>query len=141
MKTIYERFAFEIKENINDLSFKFNDNIINKKLKYEELEDNGCNNINKIVEEKNKRDIINSRQNYITAEIIVKEDDLNKDLRIINSSEGIKENVEKEDYYKYNNEEEIKNKLKLMIKKFLLIFLLNLKKLEHLKLNIYLQII
>ena len=33
MKTICERFAFEIKENINNLCFKINDNIINEKLK------------------------------------------------------------------------------------------------------------
>ena len=56
MKNICERFAFEIKENINNLCFKINDNIIDEKLKYEELVDNGCKNINIKVEEINKRD-------------------------------------------------------------------------------------
>ena len=107
MRNICERFAFEIKENINNLCFKINDNIINEKLKYEELVDNGCKNINIKVEEINKRDN-SGNKNYIIAEINVKEDDLNKNLRIINSSKSIKV-YHMLDYYKYNNEEEIKN--------------------------------
>ena len=72
-----------------------------------ELVDNGNNYINIIVE--NKTDIVDSEiRDYIIAEIIVKEEDLNKNLRIINSSEEIKE-FEKENYAKYDNEEEIKN--------------------------------
>ncbi len=83
MKSICERFAFEIKENINNLCFKINDKTINEKLKFEEIVDNGNKNINIIVE--NIRDKIDSeKNNYIIAEIIVKKDDLNKDLRIIN---------------------------------------------------------
>ena len=70
MKNICERFAFEIKENINNLCFKINDNIINEKLKYEELVDKGCKNINIKVEEINKRDN-SGNKNYIIAEIIV----------------------------------------------------------------------
>ena len=50
IKTICERFTFEIKENINNLCFKINDNIINEKLNLEEIVDN--KNINIIVEKK-----------------------------------------------------------------------------------------
>ena len=108
IKTICERFTFEIKENINNLCFKINDNIINEKLKIEEIVDNGNKNINIIVENKM---IDSEKNNYIIAEIIVKEDDLNRDLRIINSSEAIKDRYDKEYYYKYENEEEIKIKM------------------------------
>ena len=128
MKNICERFAFEIKENINNLCFKINDNIINEKLKYEELVDNGCKNINIKVEEINKRDN-SGNKNYIIAEIIIKKEDLNKDVRIINSSEVIKEDIEKEDYYKYNHEEEIKNcKIEINDKKIPFNFFIKFKE-------------
>ena len=79
----------------------------NRALKFEDLVDDGNNYINILVE--NKANIIDSeKRNYITAEIIVKKDDINKDLRIINSSEEMKM-FHKEDYNKYDNEEEIKN--------------------------------
>ena len=67
MKNICQRFAFEINENKNKLCFKFNDNIINDKLKFEELVDNSNNYINIIVEEIIKRDIFDSEnKNYIS---------------------------------------------------------------------------
>ncbi len=112
IKTICERFTFEIKENINNLCFKINDNIINEKLKIEEIVDNGNKNINIIVENKM---IDSEKNNYIIAEIKVKEDDLNRDLRIINSSEAIKYIYNKEDYYKYDNEKEIRKKCRIEI--------------------------
>ena len=65
MKTICERFAFEIKEKINNLCFKINDNIINEKLKFEEIVDNGNKNINIKVEEINKRDMNDSGKKII----------------------------------------------------------------------------
>ena len=107
--------------------------MVNEKLKYEELVDNGCKNIN--------IKVINKRENYIIAEIIVKKDDLNKDLRIINSSEEIKGDVEEEDYYKYNNEEEIKKcKIEINDKEILFNYFIKFKETGTLKLNIYLQI-
>ena len=111
MKNIFERFAFEIKENKNNLSFKMNNNIIDEKLKYEELVDNGRKNINIMVEEINKININDSEnKNYIIAQITVKKSDVNKDLRIINSSEELKTRniIKGEDHDKVNNEEEIK---------------------------------
>ena len=108
MKTVFKKYALEIKENINDLCFKMNGNIINDKLKFEELLDNGNDIIRILVE--NKMDMVDSEnRNYIIAEINVKDKDLNKGLRIINSSKEIKEHLLKdEDYDVYNNEEEIK---------------------------------
>ena len=50
--------------------------------------------------------------NYITAEIDIKEEDINKEIRIINSFENLKRekgwNALKDDY-KYENEKDIKN--------------------------------
>ena len=65
METICERFAFKIKENKNNLSFKINDNKINEKLKYEELVDKGSKNLNIVVEEINKRDMNDSGKKII----------------------------------------------------------------------------
>ncbi len=110
IKIICERFAVEIKENIYNLNFKINDNIINEKLKLEEIVDN--KNINIIVENKM---IDSEKNNYIIAEIKVKENMLNRDLRIINSSEAIKYKYNKKDYYEYENEEEIKKKCRIEI--------------------------
>ncbi len=56
--------------------------------------------------------------NYIIAEIDIKEDNINNDIRIINSFEESKRkyNFELiEDEYKYENENEIKEKCKIKI--------------------------
>ena len=50
-------------------------------------------------------------KNYILAEINIEEDDINKDIRIINTFEECKRKYEwddQEDDYKYVNEKEIK---------------------------------
>ena len=55
---------------------------------------------------------------YISAEINIKKDDVNKDKRIINSFEEIKRIFklkDKEDDYKYENEKEIKENCKIKI--------------------------
>ena len=60
------------------------------------------------------KDIIKNKEenkNYILAEINIEEDDINKNIRIINSFEEYKrinKCDDKEDDYKYENEKEIK---------------------------------
>ena len=54
---------------------------------------------------------INDKRNYILAEINIKEDDINKNVRILNSFEEYKrinKCDDEEDDYKYKNEKEIK---------------------------------
>ena len=54
---------------------------------------------------------IEENKNYIIAEINIEEDDINKNIRILNSFESFKrinEIEDKEDDYKYENEKEIK---------------------------------
>ena len=59
------------------------------------------------------------KENYIIGEIEIKEEDINKDIRIINSFEEVKRNKEwpkdKENDYKYENEKEIKENCKIEI--------------------------
>jgi len=128
----------EIKESMN-LYYKINNNIMNNKnINYEILQNikefsnynnkiiedikeiinenninNKFNNIMKIYEK------INNKENKIIAEIDIKEDDVNNDIRIINSFEQYKrENKwrkDKEDDYKYENEKEIKENCKIKI--------------------------
>ena len=63
---------------------------------------------------KSKKDIIKNikeNQNYILAEINIEENDINKNIRILNSFEEYKrinEYDDEEDDYKYENEKEIK---------------------------------
>ena len=57
-------------------------------------------------------------KNYIIAEIDIKEEDINKEMQIINSFEEYKRNHEKEDGendYKYENEKEIKENCEITI--------------------------
>ena len=60
------------------------------------------------------KDIFENKEknkNYILAEINIEKYNINKDIRIINTfeeSKRIKEVEDKEDDYKYKNEEEIK---------------------------------
>ena len=56
---------------------------------------------------------IEENENYILAEINIEEDNINEDIRIINSFEEYKrinDLDDKEDDYKYENEKEIKEK-------------------------------
>ena len=56
--------------------------------------------------------------NYIKAEIEIREKDINKKIRIINSFEEFKRKEDwpdKVDDYKYENEKEIKTKCKIII--------------------------
>ena len=83
--------------------------IILNEININELE-NGLNNIN-----------INNQinnENIIIGEIYINKDDINKDIRIINSFENVKrerEWINKEDDWKYENEEEIKENIVIKI--------------------------
>ena len=60
MRNICERFKSQIKENINKLCFKYNGNLVNEELKYEEEingKDKELNIMNIIIEEENKREL------------------------------------------------------------------------------------
>ena len=104
MKNICERFGLQIKRNINNLFFKYNGNLINEELKYEdqvneknkdnmkiivEEEEENKSKINEnIILEENKNKINNiidevknenkMNDNYIIAEIYIKKEDINK---------------------------------------------------------------
>ena len=104
---------------------------MNEELSFEELankEDKEMNmmniivyEINTIIERKEKtKEIIypKEKENYIIGEIEIKEEDINKDIRILNSFEEVKRNEEwkdKEDDYKYENEKELKDNCKIEI--------------------------
>ena len=128
-----------IKENL-ELYYNISNNIINNNdvyKNYQKLyninEFINFNNIiiNDIKEIINEKDIknkfkyifnihekINKCNNYIIAELYVKEEDINKDIRIINSfeqSKRKKKREDKEDDYKYENEKEIKENCKIKI--------------------------
>ena len=67
----------------------------------------------KIEKQKNKliKELKENEENYILAEINIEKDDINKDIRIINTFEEYKrinDLDDKEDDYKYENEKEIK---------------------------------
>ena len=108
---ICENFASKIKENISKFNFKYNGNIINKELKYEELiNEKDKNSINITIEEIKDENM----NNYIIGEIYIKEEDINKDIRNINSFENLKREKEYHDAsddYKLENEKEIKEKI------------------------------
>ena len=63
----------------------------------------------------------NKEKNYIIAEINIYKNNINESIRLINSFEqSIKEgenyyNIKKEDYYKYENEKEIKDNCEIEI--------------------------
>ena len=57
-------------------------------------------------------------ENYIIAELIIKKDDINKDIRIINSFENYKKEKKMKDQendYEFKNEKEIKEKCQIII--------------------------
>ena len=132
----------EVKENMN-LYYNKSNNIINNNnnANYELLQNikEFCDNNNKIIED--IKEIINenninnkfnnimkiyekinnkiNNNNIIIAEIEIKEDDINKDIRIINSFEQYKREriwkEDEEDDYKYENEKEIEENCKIKI--------------------------
>ena len=134
----------DIKENMKIYSNK-NNNIINNKKKkiFEMLEkikeyniynDKIIENIKEIINEKeinNKfKNVMNMHnkinyKNIIIAEIDIKEDDLNKDIRIINSFEQCKRELnwkDNKDDYKYENEKEIKENCIIKINNIIIPF-------------------
>ena len=128
MRSIMKRYGTVVAEiNINKIYLVYNGNKVNEELSFEEIankQDKKMNMMNiiiyeinnsKIIEDKKERskEIISlkEKENYIISEIEIKEKDINKDIRIINSFEEVKrinKCEEKEDDYKYENEKEIK---------------------------------
>ena len=80
----------------------------------DELKINLSTNIISIID-----NIKNYNQNYIIAEFNIKEEDVNKEIQIINSFEEYKRNdkyaKDEEDDYKYQNEKEIKENCEISI--------------------------
>ena len=103
LRNICEKFISQMKENNTKLYFKYNSNLINEDLKFEELinkEDKKLNKMNILVEEEKKieirelkekdikdkikyENINNKNDNYIIAEIKINKKDINKDIRKI----------------------------------------------------------
>ena len=101
-----------------------NNNTIIPNVNYKEL----CNDIN--LKNNNNNSFINNEniennnnniqfKNYIRAEIIIDEKNINKKVRILNSFEEFKKNyktnINRKIYYKYENEKEIKDNCKIKI--------------------------
>ena len=84
-------------------------------------------------------------KNIITGEIKISPKDKNVNIQIINSFENIKRENEIKDIdddFKYANEKEIKENIEIIINEKKLIFhiIINLKRMEFIKYNIYLKI-
>ena len=88
-------------------------------------EDSNMNLSNKEENKQLKENILNNKDdnNYIIAEINIDKNNINRSIRLINSfeqtikvyKEDIFEEIEKEDYYKYENEKEIKDNCQIEI--------------------------
>ena len=65
----------------------------------------------------NNEDKILNKQNYIITEIIIKKEDIQKEIKIINSYEQFKRETgfKNKDENKYSNEKEIKDKCEIII--------------------------
>ena len=128
---ICKRFSTIINENLSKLNFIYNNEIINKELKFEELideKDKKSKIMNIIVEEiksenneKQIKDENNNNKlndNFILAEIYIEKYDINKEIRIINSYEQYKREFnlkDEENDNEYENEKEIKEKCMIKI--------------------------
>ena len=81
------------------------------------LENDINNKENNII--KNEEKNINKYENKIIGEIYINENDINKDIKIINSFENFKREdkwmKDIEDEYKYENEKEIKENIEIKI--------------------------
>ena len=100
-------------QNINE--FLNYNNYIVKDIKEIITEDNIENKVKNLMILYNK---IQNNNNYIIAEIDIKEDDIDKDIKIINSFEKTKRDEgweDEEDDYKCENEKEIKDNCEIMI--------------------------
>ena len=104
----------------------FNFGILIKKplLEYIKLNEVNKNKNTRIIRKKiileNKIENRFENNNYIIAEINIKEEDIGKKVRIINSFEEYKRNhgiydIEEKDYYLYENEKEIREKTKIKL--------------------------
>ena len=114
--------------------------------------------MNIIVEEENNRQIKENNNksniknelkneninNYIIAELYIKEEDINKNIRIINSFEEYKRKAKFSDNkndYKYKNEKEIKENCQIKVNDKIIPFnyFYYFQKKEIIRLNIYLK--
>ena len=110
MDDILKKYGTKIKKDINELYFIYDGNEINKEKKYKEI-------INSIDKDKKEMIILAYNiNNYIIGEIEINEDNINKDIRIINTFEEWKRELyDEEDDYKYENEKEIKDNCEIKI--------------------------
>ena len=108
-----EKRNYEILTNINEF-IKTNNSII-KDIEHITKDNDKNNMFNNIINIYNK---MNNDENYIIGEMNIKEEDINKEIRIINSFEECKRECEWgncEDDYKYENEKDIKEKCLIKI--------------------------
>ena len=105
MKDICQRYSNKIAKSINSLIFLYDGNQLNYNINFKEQ-------ANVIDRERNIMKVLvyKNENNYIIAEINIKEEDINKDIRILNSYE---ESLRIDEYLdknlNLNNENEIKN--------------------------------
>ena len=114
MEDILIKYVSKIKKDINELYFIYDGNEINKEKKYKEI-------INDIDKDKKEMIILAYNiNNYIIGEIEINEDNINRNIRIINTFEEFKRQErwwgDREDDYKYENEKEIKENCIIKIK-------------------------
>ena len=125
---------FNVLKNSNEIPSIYFENINNSNNNYLKqnnsniLKKNNINCLNQNFNIKDKSHIIvkqNNKNNYIIAEIEIKEKDINKDIRIINSYEQCKREYKlkdsKEDY-KNENEKEIKENCEIKINNIIMVF-------------------
>jgi len=122
ISTIFENYGLQAKIDINNLFFLYNGaQISNKELRYEQIvtsQDRPLNQINILVYDLTQSMIIESENitsnnNKIIAVINIKDDDINKDIRIISSFEQSQMRYRNES--DFHNEEEIKEKCTIKI--------------------------
>ena len=109
MEDILKKYVTKIKKDINELYFIYDGNEINKEKKYKEIINN---------DKKEMIILAYNINNYIIGEIEINEDNINRDIRIINTFEEIKRQEEWDDDendYKYENEKEIKDNCEIKI--------------------------
>ena len=90
---------------------------INQVIKFLENELNIKESIENLGNKMNRMNL-NNKNNIIIAEIYINEEDINKDIRIINSFENVKREKEwehEDDDWKYSNEKEIKENIEIKI--------------------------
>ena len=122
ISTIIENYGLQAKIDINNLFFLYNGSqISNKELRYEQIvtsQDRPLKQMNILVYDLTQSMIIESENitsnnNKIIAVINIKDDDINKDIRIISSFEQSQMRYRNES--DFHNEEEIKEKCTIKI--------------------------